>query len=134
MHKKGGSGIVLNWSRLAIDVTHYRQIPYVTVIDCGPSCFAIWKSSRGETSREIFDVLNEVFLESGSVKEVLMDNSATFHSSLLKELFDSWKISTYFRVTYRASGNGIIERNNWIIRTIAERSDILPQEAVFGIT
>ena len=60
-----------------------------------------------------------------------MDNSATFHSSLLKELFDSWKINTYFRVAQRASGNGIIERNHRTIKTIAERSDISPQEAVF---
>ena len=131
MHKKGEIGIARNWSRMAIDVTHYRQIPYLTMIDCGPSRFAIWKKIRGETSREIFDVLNEVFLERGPVEEVLMDNSATFHSSLLKELFDSWKINTYFRVAYRASGNGIIERNHRTIKTIAERSDISPQEAVF---
>ena len=131
MHKKGEIGIAKNWSRLAIDVTHYRQIPYLTMIDCGPSRFAIWREIRCETSREIADVLNEVFLERGPVDEVLMDNSASFHSSLLKEMFDNWKINTYFRVAYRASGNGIIERNHRTVKAIAERSDITPQEAVF---
>ena len=101
------------------------------MIDCGPSRYAKWKKIRGETYREISHVLNEIFLERGPVEEVLMDNSITFHSSLLKELFDSWKISTYFRVAYRATGNGIIERNHRTIKNIAEWSDISPQEAVF---
>ena len=131
MHKKGEIWIARNWSRLAIDVTHYREIPYLTMIDYGPSRFAIWKKIRGETSREISNVLNEVFLERGPVNEVFMDNSATFHSSLLKEMFDCWKIGTYFGATYIASGNGIIERNHRTIKTIAERSDITPQEGPF---
>ena len=31
------------WTRLAIDVTHYRQLPYLSMVDCGPGRFAIWK-------------------------------------------------------------------------------------------
>ena len=73
-------------------------------------------------------------MERGPVDEVLMDNSASFHSSLLKEMFDNWKINTYFRVAYRASGNGIIERNHRTVKAIAERSDITPQKLFFGIT
>ena len=60
-----------------------------------------------------------------------MDNDATFHSSLLKKMFDDWKINTYYRVTNRASGNGVIERNHWRTETTAGRSNISPQEAVF---
>eukprot|EP00794_Sanderia_malayensis_P013419 gene13419-14795_t len=130
-HNKGEIGNAKNWKRLAIDVTHYRQIPYLTMIDCGPSRFAIWKQISGETAREISGVLNEVSLERGPVDQVLMDNSATFHSSLLKEMYDSWKIKSYFRAEYRASGNGIIEINHRTVKAIAERSDITPQEAVF---
>ena len=96
------------------------------MVDCGPSRFAICREIRGKTSREIVDVLNEVFLERGPADEVLMDNSASFHSSLLKEMFDNWKINTYFRVTYGASGNGMIERNHLTVKTIAERSYIMP--------
>ena len=134
MHKKGEIGIVRNWSRLAIDVTHYRQIPYLTIIDCGPTRFAIWKKIRGETSREIFYVLNEVVLEWGPVEEVLMDNSATFHSSLLKELFDSWKVSTYFRIAYRASGNGIIEGTIGQLKLLQRGVIFRHKKLSFGIT
>ena len=130
-HSKGEIGIYKNWSRMAIDVTHYRQIPYLSMIDCGPSRFAIWKKLKEETAEEIVNILNEVFLERGPVDEILMDNSATFHSPRLADLLNGWKVNSYFRVAYRASGNGIIERNHRTIKTIAERSNITPQEAVF---
>ena len=77
------------------------------------------------------NILNEVFLERGPVDEILMDNSATFHSSRLADLLNGWKVNSYFRAAYRASGNCIIERNHRTIKTIAERSNITPQEAVF---
>ena len=130
-HVGGEISISENWTRLAIDVTHYRQIPYLTMIDCGPSRYAIWRKIRGETAVEIADVLNEVFIERGPVSEVLMDNSATFHSSHLGEMFRRWNVKTWFRAAYRPSGNGIIERNHRTIKTIAERSNITPPEATF---
>ena len=130
-HSKGEIGIYKNWSRLAIDVTHFRQITYLSMIDCGSSRLAIWRKLKGETAEEIVDILNEVFLERGPVDEILMDNSATFHSSRLADLLNGWKVNSYFRVAYRASANGIIERNHRTIKTIAERSNISPQEAVF---
>ena len=130
-HSKGEIGIYKNWSRMAIDVTHYRQIPYLSMIDCGPSRLAIWRKLKGETAEEIVNILNEVFLERGPVDEILMDNSASFHSSCLADLLNGWKVNSYFRAAYRASGNGIIERNHRTIKTIAERSNITLQEAVF---
>ena len=62
-----------------------------------------------------------------------MDNSATFHSSRLADLLNGWKVNSYFRAAYRASGNVIIERNHRTIKTFTERSNITPQEAVFSI-
>ena len=32
-----------NWSRLAMDVTHYDGGHFLTLIDCGPSHFAVWR-------------------------------------------------------------------------------------------
>ena len=130
-HSKGEIGIYKNWSRMAIDVTHYRQIPYLSMIDCGPSCLAMCRKLKGETAEEIVSILNEVFLERGPVDEILMDNSATFHPSRLADLLNGWKVNSYFRAAYRASGNGIIERNHRTIKSIVERSNITPQEAVF---
>ena len=40
--KKGVLGVMDNWKRLAMDITHHNGENYLTIIDCGPSSFAIW--------------------------------------------------------------------------------------------
>jgi hypothetical protein len=70
-------------------------------------------------------------MERGLVDEILMDNSATFRSAQLKEMFKKWNIATVYRAAYRASGNGIVERHHRTIKRMAERSHISPIEAVF---
>ena len=40
-HERGVLAVESNWSRLAIDTTHYRGKCYLTMVDCGPSRFAI---------------------------------------------------------------------------------------------
>ena len=113
---------------------HYRHEPYLTMIDCGPGRVVTWRKIRVETTKEIERVIEKVFMERGPVEEVLMDNDASFHSAVLRELCKEWGVKQYFRSTYCQSGNGIIERNHWTIKAVAERSRISPQEAVFGIT
>ena len=34
---KGHLSMIDNWSRLAVDVTHYNRDCYLTCVDCGPS-------------------------------------------------------------------------------------------------
>ena len=130
-HERGEIGIRDNWKRLAIDVTHYRQIPYLSMVDCGPGRFAVWRELRRETAECIASELEEVFLERGPVEEVLMDNATAFRSETLRELFDRWKIQPFIRNAYRADGNGIVERHHRTIKATAERGGIRPQEAVF---
>ena len=79
-HEPGQLNMPGNWKRLAIDVTHYRQLPYLSMVDCGPGRFAIWKKLRNETGDEMAAVLDELFLERGPVEEVLMDNGMAFRS------------------------------------------------------
>ena len=55
-HSKGEIGNYKNWSRMEIDVTHYRQIPYLSIIVCGPSRFTIWRKLKGETAEEIVNI------------------------------------------------------------------------------
>ena len=43
VHTRGEIGVDETWRRLAIDVTHYRQLLYLTLVDCGPGRFAIWR-------------------------------------------------------------------------------------------
>ena len=89
------------------------------MIDCGPGRVVIWRKIRAETAKEIERVVEEVFMERGPVEEVLMDNGASFRSEVLRGLCEKWGIKQYFRSAYRQSGNGIIERNHWIIKAMA---------------
>ena len=65
-------------------------------------------------------------MEKGLVEEVLMDDGASFHSKVLRELCEEWDVNQYFRSVYHQSGNGIIERNHRTIKAGAERSRISP--------
>ena len=73
VHERGEIHVNENWRRLALDVTHYRQGLYLSMIDCGPGRVAIWRKFRTETAVEIGGILNEIFLERGPVDEVLME-------------------------------------------------------------
>ncbi|KAK3882626.1 hypothetical protein Pcinc_012994 [Petrolisthes cinctipes] len=131
VHEAGEVSVGDNWRRLAVDMTHYRHLPYLSMVDCGPGRLAIWRELRGESAVEIAKVLHSVFLERGPVDEVLMDNGAAFHSETLKRMFDKWNIHRLFRAAYRPGGNGIVERNHRTIKAIAEKGNITPTEAVY---
>lgn len=131
VHEPGKISVEDNWKRLAVDVTHYRHQLYLSMVDCGPGRVAIWRGLRAENAREIAKVLNEIFLERGPVEEVLMDNGTAFRSQVLKDMLDKWNVRRYFRAAYRPSGNGIVERHHRTIKTLAERGQIEPEEAVF---
>ena len=120
-----------NWKRLAIDITHYRGIPYLSMIDCGPSRFAVWRELTNERAENVVRELNSLFLEMGPVDTILMDNGTQFRSALMIELLQEWNITPYYRAAYRPTGNGIIERSHRTIKVIAERSNISPLKAVF---
>ena len=130
-HNPGELNVSEDWKRVALDVTHYKGVPYLTLVDCGPGRFAIWRELTRETGECIKFQLNQIFLERGPVQEVLMDNSTAFHSVTLAELFERWKIRRYYRAAYRPSGNGIVERNHRTIKALAERTKVSPCESVF---
>ncbi|KAG1683689.1 putative uncharacterized transposon-derived protein F52C9.6 [Nymphon striatum] len=131
VHQPGVLSVDQDWKRLAIDVTHYRQLPYLTMIDCGPGRVALWRELSAETADIIVPILDEIFFERGPVDELLMDNARVFHSRVMREMMDKWGIKGFFRTAYRATGNGIIERHHRTIKAMAERGRISPAEAVF---
>ena len=71
-----------NWRRLACDVTHYQNRRYLTMIDCGPSRFSIWKVIASESAQELSNVVEGIFREMGPPCEMLLDNYSSFRSSL----------------------------------------------------
>ena len=131
VHNPGVLSVEREWERLSIDVTHYRNLPYLSVVDCGPSRFAIWRQLRSETAESIVEQLEQIMCERGPCSELLMDNALAFRSALMKKFLDRWGVRSYFRAAYRASGNGIVERHHRTIKTMAERGGISPIMAVF---
>ena len=130
-HETGTLGVSENWSRLAIDTTHFGNRCYMTVVDCGPSRYAIWRKVRSENAEDVATVLEELFRERGPVAEVLCDNSTAFRSQRLAALCRQWNVRQRFRAAYRPSGNGIVERNHRTVKRMAARGGITPLKAVF---
>ncbi|XP_012936576.1 uncharacterized protein LOC106011438 [Aplysia californica] len=130
-HETGGLEVSTVWERLAVDVTHFHNIPYLTMVDCGPGRFTIWRQLRSETAQCIVAELDQVFCERGPVRELLLDNATAFKSELFVQFLEGWNVQPYYRAAYRPSGNGIVERNHRSIKAMAERGNISPMEAAF---
>ncbi|KAF2347666.1 Integrase catalytic core [Trinorchestia longiramus] len=117
-HEPGEVSVKNNWSRLAIDVTHYRGRPYFSMVDCGPGRFAVWRELRRENTQCIVTELTNIFLESGPVHELLMDNSTVFRSQMLADMLRVWNVERVFRAAYRPAGNGIVERHHRTLHSL----------------
>ena len=130
-HDPGKLSVEENWSRLAVDATHYAGKCYLTMIDCGPSRFAIWREIKSENASEIADILDEIFRERGPVAELLMDNGSGFRSYRVAEVCRKWNVRRHFRAAYRPSGNGLIERHHRTVKRMAARSGASPLHMVF---
>ena len=128
---KGELSVTQNWQRLAVDVTHFGQDRYLTIVDCGPSRFAIWRKIASESAAVLAAVLEQVFRERGPPMELLLDNSATFRSTQLDDLCARWSVYRGFRCAYRPAGNGIVERNHRTIKSMAARVGKSPLDVLF---
>jgi len=53
--------------------------------------------------------------------KTVLDNSASFASSRMKDLCQKWKVKLIFRGAYRPSGSGIVEKITNIKRTAVRR-------------
>ena len=101
-----------NWCRVAVDVTHYLGDQYLSMVDCGPSRFAIWRKIPNESAAVIVAQVRQIMLERGPCAELLLDNSTSFRSAALAAFAEQWGIALRFRAAYAPSGNGIVERNH----------------------
>lgn len=119
------------WGRLAIDITHVSGSPYLSVIDCGPSRFAVWRKLRNETTDAVVDELNNIFRERGAPSELLSDNGPCFKSRRMLAFVKGWGIAHKFSCAYRPTGNGIVERNHRTIKTMVARSGRSVEDMLF---
>lgn len=52
--------------RLACDVTHFGGKKFLTMIDSGPSQFAIWRLLGREYAEEVAEHVDQIFREHGA--------------------------------------------------------------------
>jgi len=128
---KGHLSVARSWSRVAVDVTHYKGERFFTFIDCGPSRFTIWRLIPNESAAVLTSTLLSVFREFGSPEEILLDNFSTFRSREIKEMCDEWNVKQVFRCANRPSGNGVVERIHRTVKRMAGRSGRSPLAMVY---
>ena len=129
--ERGNLDVCGDWIRLAADVTHYNGRCYLSVVDCGPSRFTIWRELANESSASIVPQFRQIFRERGPPEELLLDNGGAFRSAALSELLDFWDVRATDRCAYRPSGNSIVERNHRTIKRMAARTNGDPLDMVF---
>lgn len=104
-----------------MDVCHVEDKHSLTLIDCGPSRYSIWRRLRRQDTAGIIEQLEPIFYERGAPPELLTDNATSFRSSVFREFASRWGISILYRLAHVPSGNGISERCHRSIKTIAAR-------------
>ena len=114
-----------------MDVTHLGGRHYLTLIDCGPSRFAIWRPLSCQDAASIVRQLETVFCERGAPVELLTDNATNFSGETFSRFTERWGVRMRFRCAYVPAGNGIVERSHRTIKRIAARTRCSVMEAVY---
>ena len=76
--EKGKLEVKRNWQRLGMDITHYSAHHFLTLTDCGPTHFSIWKQLARQDSASVIHQLEAVFFKHGPPHEILTDNDTVF--------------------------------------------------------
>ena len=129
--KHGSLNVDEVWSRLAMDVTHYKNELYLTLVDCGPGRFAIWRKISTDSAENVYRETEEIFRERGPPTELLVDNGPCCRSFKFKMLCDKWSVLCHFRCAFRPETNGIVERNHRTIKRMAARTGESPLMMVY---
>ena len=128
--RHGTLAVQTDWERLSIDVTHVGGSRYLSIVDCGPSRFGLWRLLRRETGEEITGLLEQVFWERGAPAELLLDNATEFRGRVMRAFAAKWRVALRFRAAYEAGGNGIVDRHPRTIKVMVARQRCSVQEAV----
>lgn len=128
---KGSLSVTDCWSRVSMDICHVGSEHYLTLIDCGPSRYTIWRRLRHQDSESIIRELEAVFCERGAPEELLTDNAPSFRSAVFREFASRWDMAIRYRCAHVPSGNGISERCHRSIKTIVARKGCTVAEAAY---
>ena len=114
-----------------MDVTHVNGCHYLTLIDCGPTRFAVWRRLQRQDTGSVIQQLELLFFERGAPVELLTDNDPAFRSCAFTQFAERWALRIRFRCAYVASGNGVAERCHRSVKRIAARKHCTIPEAVY---
>ena len=128
--RHGKLSVSETWERLAIDVTHFRNRSYLTIIDCGPSRYALWRQLHRHDAGEVVARLEDIFLERGAPRELLLDNATEFRGRCFAAFAARWGVKLHFRGAHEPTGNGVIERHHRTVKVMAARQGCTVGEAV----
>lgn len=101
-----------------MDICHVENKHYLTLIDCGPSRYTIWRKLLRQDSVAVTTQLESIFLERGAPVELLTDNAASFRSSTFRDFAKRWGMALRYRCANVPSGNAISERCHRTVKTI----------------
>ena len=114
-----------------MDICHVGDQHYVTLTDCGPSRYTIWRRISRKDSTSVIGQLESIFFERGAPMELLTDNAASFRSAAFCEFASRWGMVVRYRCAHVPSGNGVSERCHRSIKTIAARKRCSVAETVY---
>ena len=114
-----------------MDITHLEGWHYLTLIDCGPSRFAIWRPLLCQDSASIVQQLETLFYEREVPVELLTDNATTFSGETFSKFAEHWDVQIRFQCAYVPAGNRIVERSHRTIKCIATRTQCSVMKAVY---
>lgn len=118
---EGALDVEETWHQVAMDITHYKGAHFLTLIDCGPTLFTIWRRLHQQDAASMISLLKALFCKRGLLAEILMDNDTTFHSSLFKNFLNKWGVQLQFCCAHVPLDNGIIKQCHRTVKRIAAR-------------
>ena len=130
--EKGTLEVDDNWQKLGMGLTHYGAHHLLTLTDCGPLRFSIWRQLARQDSASMIRQLETVFFERGPPHELLTDNDTAFCSREFRAFANDWGVNLRFRCMYVPARNGIAERCQRTVKRIATRMHCPIQEAVYS--
>ena len=128
--KHGQVLVADTWSRLAVDITHVRGAPWLSIVDCG-SGFTVWRKLSSETAKEVRSHLGDVFAMFGPPAQLLSDNGTVFRSREVVQLLADWRVEQLLAGAYRPQGNGVVERVHRTIKRMVARTGKIVPECLF---
>ena len=85
------------WYRVGMDVTHVNGCHYLTLINCGPTRFAVWRRLQRQYTDSVIKQLEWVFFERGAPVELLTDNDPAFCSCAFTQFAERWALRVRFK-------------------------------------